>query len=147
MYLVAILVAFSQVSFFSFFVIVNPQLLCYFPFRILGFFFSSCLGLFSTGMRFDSSSVIFLPDSNFQMCGSRMETVLLSGKNRIMVHAQIGANAETNCCCCGLAPRRDALGALHCAWDPSVRVHAECLWSGGERDVPSALLQSLPILV
>ena len=41
--------------------------------------------------------------------------VLVCGKIRFVVRAEIGANTETNCCCCILAPRRDALGASHCA--------------------------------
>ena len=34
---------------------------------------------------------------------------------RFIVCKEIRANAETNCCFCGSAPRRDALGALPCA--------------------------------
>ena len=34
---------------------------------------------------------------------------------RIYCARETGANGETNCCCCGLVPRRDALGALHYA--------------------------------
>ena len=41
-------------------------------------------------------------------------------------------NAETNCCCCGLAPGRDAMSALHCTEDSIVQTHAGCLCSGGE---------------
>ena len=58
---------------------------------------------------------------------------------RFIVRAEIGANAETGGCCCGLAPRRDALGA-RCplrrtrAFEP--RLAASGLW--WQRDVASA---------
>ena len=48
------------------------------------------------------------------------------------MRTQVRVNAESNCCCCGLTPRRDAPSALQCAKNPSVRAHADYLWSGGE---------------
>ena len=59
----------------------------------------------------------------------------------IAVRAQTRQNAETNCCYCGLMPRIDDLGALHCASDTSVRNVSDCLsfvWR--RRDVPSQLV-------
>ena len=52
---------------------------------------------------------------------------------------------EINCSCCGLAARRDAPSVLHCAEDPSVRPHADYLWSGGEETCQA--LSSQPVLV
>ena len=58
-------------------------------------------------MRFDFELQILIP-SHFQMWTWQIETVSLCEKYIYIVRAEIRANAETNCCC-GLAPRRDAL--------------------------------------
>ena len=65
-------------------------------------------------------------------------------KNRIYCACRDSrANAETNCCCCGLAPRIDAPSALHCALGPGVRAHClPLVWR--RRDVPSVLESTSP---
>ena len=46
-----------------------------------------------------------LTRSHFQLSSSQIKTVLLGEKIGCIVRAEIRANAETNCCCWGLAPQ------------------------------------------
>ena len=64
----------------------------------------------------------------------QIEDDVLCGNIGFIVCAETQANAETNGCCCGLAPQRDTLGALALRVGPkvSVRAKADLLWSGGE---------------
>ena len=62
-----------------------------------------------------SYAVNFLTRSHFQLCSARIKAVFLCETIGFIMCAQIRANAETNCCCCSLALRRDAPSALHCA--------------------------------
>ena len=56
------------------------------------------------------------PDRIFSCEVRKFENSLAMRKKTRMFRARRNrANAETNCCCCRLAPRRDAPSALHCA--------------------------------
>ena len=53
----------------------------------------------------DRFELQIFPRSHFQMWSWQIETVFLFGKIIFIVGVEIRANAESNCCFCGLAPR------------------------------------------
>ena len=92
----------------------NPDFPPSFSFLYLNFWHVFFISIWAFPMRFDFWASDFDPIT-FQMWTWQIEMVFLCGNIRFIVCVDIRANAETNCCFCGLAPRRDALGALHCA--------------------------------
>ena len=97
------------------------------------FFFVPCFYRTAVSCAVRFSSFRLRPDRIFRCELGKSKQSSYAKKNGVIVGAEIRAYAETNCCCYGLAPRRDALGSMHCAQDLSVRANADCVWAGGEQ--------------
>ena len=129
--------------------------------RVPGFFTIKCVISTSTRCFHPTTSVhavsVLIPYVSYiDFLTSAVDPIAFSDVNMTNRNSLPMRKKQIYCACrdsskrgdqrfCGLAPRRDALGALHCAEDPSVRAKAHCLWSGGEETC--RVRQSQPGLV